>query len=250
MEASGNLALTNGVRMQLGAQSRASVFENRAVLEKGSAQVGSRDGYVVEAMGLKIAGDAGSRMRVGFTKDSRVEVASLFGTTNVRGENGVLLAAIPTGSGFTFAFQGGGPTAMRTGCLVYKNDHFLLQDDNTSEVLELSGTGLNANVGNHVEVTGSIGNTRPVVTPATVVMNVTNVTLKTAGGCLTVAGAMGASATPPAAAPAPVAGPVAPTVAKGGLSTGAKIGIAVAAIGGGAGAAIAASSGKKSSTSP
>jgi hypothetical protein len=243
-EASGNLALTNGVRMQLGAKSRASVFENRAVLEKGSTQVSNRDGYLVEAQGLKIAG---ARMRVALT-GGRVEVASLHGTTNVRGENAILLAAIPAGGALSFAFQQG---VTRTGCLVYKSDHFLLQDDNTSEVLELSGTGLNTNVGNHVEVTGSIANTRPVVSPATLVMNVSGVTLKTAGGCLTVASALSASATPPAATPV-TGGPAVPAATKAGLSTGAKVGIAVAVIGGGAGAAVAvaASSSKKASTSP
>jgi hypothetical protein len=247
-EASGNLALTNGVRMQLGAQSRASVFENRVVLEKGSTQVANRDGYLVEALGLKIASDAGARMKVALTSGGHIEVAALSGTTRVRGEGGVLLAAIPAGGGLTFAFQGGAATVMRTGCLVYKSDHFLLQDDNTSEVLELSGPGLSANVGNHVDVTGSIATARPVVSPATLVMNVSGVTLKTAGGCLTVASSLNASATPPAATPA--AGPAAPAAAKtGGLSTGAKVGIAVAVIGGGAGAAIALSSGKKSSTS-
>ena len=250
-EASGNLALTNGVRIQLGAQSRASVFESRAVLEKGSTQVTNRDGYLVEALGLKIAGDAGGRMRVALTSGARIEVASLDGTTRVRGEGGVLLAAIPAGGGLTFAFQGGAATVMRTGCLVYKSDHFLLQDDNTAEVLELSGPGLSANVGNHVNVTGSIGTAKPVVSPATLEMNVTGITLKTAGGCLTVASSLSASGTPPAVTPAtPGAGPAAPAAAKtGGLSTGAKVGIAVAVIGGGAGAAIAVSSGKKSSTS-
>ena len=247
-EASGNLALTNGVRMQLGAQSRASVFENRAVLEKGSTQVANRDGYLVEALGLKIAGTAGARMRVALTTGGRVEVASLLGTASVRSDSGVLLAAIPAGGGLTFAFQGGGPTVMRTGCLVYKSDHFLLQDDSTSEVLELSGAGLSTNVGNHVEVTGSMGAARPVVSPATLVMIVSGVTVKSLGGCLTAASALSASATPPAAAP--VAGPVAPAAAKTGLSTGAKVAIIVAVAGGGAGAAIAASSGKKSSTSP
>jgi hypothetical protein len=245
-EASGNLALTNGVRIQLGAQSKASVFENRAVLEKGAAQVSGNDVFLVEAPGLKIAG---AGMRVVFVGPG-VEVASLRGTTNVRGENGVLMAAIPAGGVLSFAFQ---QNATRTGCLVYKMDHFLLQDDNTSEVLELSGSGLSANVGNHVDVTGSITTTRPVVSPATVVMSVSGVTLKAAGGCLTVASSLSASATPPTTAPATTTpGPAsAGGAAKaGGLSTGAKVGIAVAVAGGAAGAAIAASSGKKGSTSP
>jgi hypothetical protein len=250
-EASGNLALTNGVRMQMAAQSRASIFESHAVLEKGSTQVANtlanRKAYVVETSGLKIAGDAGSRMRVALTTDGRVEVASLNGTTNVRNETGVLLAAIPAGTGLSFGFQGAGTTTTRTGCLLYKSNRFILRDDNTSEVIEVSGTGLGPNVGNHVEVTGSVSNTRPVVTIATLAMNVTNLTLKTSGGCLTVASDLDASATPPATTPASAAPTQAAT--KGGLSTGAKIGIAVAVIGGGAGAALAVSSGKKSSTS-
>ena len=141
--------------------------------------------------------------------------------------------------------------------MVYKNGRFLLQDQTTQEVIELSGPDLAANVGNRVEVRGAASSARLGVVPATSVMTVAAVAPQSQGGCLSVAAALDARTDVQAAgapgAPTPAAAKTPPTstpapAARTGMSTGAKIAIVAAVAGGGAGAALALSGGKKSTS--
>lgn len=95
----------------------------------------------------------------------------------------------------------------RAGCLVYKDGGFLLQVEDSPEVLQLNGPDLAANVGNRVEVTGARATAAPTVQPATGVLDVTSVAPRTAGGCLTVAAALNAQTSVPPAPATPGAKP-------------------------------------------
>jgi hypothetical protein len=88
-------------------------------------------------------------------------------------------------------------TVTHTGCLLAKDGHFIQQDENTQEVVEIRGPDLGVNVGNRVQVTGRASTTRPVVPIATSVVDVTSVSPRSQGGCLTVASTLGADANPP-----------------------------------------------------
>ena len=251
--ASSEVALRSGVKLQLGAASRARVWENRASLEKGVGQMAGSASYEIDAAGLRIRSASGSvRLRV--VVAGRVEVASFAGTARVVNGAGLLLASIPAGHAMSFAMQAGTTGAVtRTGCLLYKDGQFILQDENTQEVVELSGTGLAPNVGNRVEITGTATAVKPAVSIATLEVNVSGVVQKSQGGCLSVAAALEAQADVPAGAPVGSAPPTAAPASNpggGGLSKGVKIGIAAAIAGGGAAGAAIALAGKKSSTSP
>jgi hypothetical protein len=146
-------------------------------------------------------------------------------------------------------------TVTRTGCMVYKDGRFLLQDQTTQEVIELNGPDLATNVGNRVDVRGTVATARPTIPVATVVLNVASVAPRAQGGCLSVASALDARTDVPATAAAPATGPAKPaqpvpqpSAQGGGLSTGAKVAI-IAGVGGGAGAGIYFAT-KKKSTSP
>ncbi len=252
--ASSELALRNGVKVQLGASSKARVFANRAVLERGTGQVAAPASYEIDAAGLRIDAQ-GARVRVGIT--DRIEVVSFSGAPRVMTQAGVLLAAVPAGRAMSFAMQAGSSGIVtRTGCLLYKDGHFILQDENTQEVAELRGSNLAPDTGNRVTITGTASPDRPSVSPATLVVNVTVVKQQSAGGCLSVASLLGAKTEAPsgagaASSPQAAAPPATPAAGGGGgLSAGAKTAIIVGIAGGaGAGAAIALA-GKKSSTSP
>ena len=219
--ASSELALRNGVKVQLGAASRARIWQNQIVLEKGAAQLAAPGSFEVRVL-----------------------------------NNANLIRAPFKG---TAAFQAAPGQTVHVGCLVYKDGRFLLQDQTTQEVIEVSGADLAANVGNRVEVRGA-SSTRAATAPATSTMNAASIALQAQGGCLSVAATLDAKTEVPApAGPAsagakPIAPAPSPTPAKApavhtGMSTGAKVGIAVAVAGGGAGAALALAGGKKS-TSP
>jgi len=215
--ASSELALRNGVKVQLGAESRAQIWQNRLVLEKGAAQLAAP------------------------------------GTFEARVLNHANLIRAPFRGVAMQAAQG---QAVHTGCMVYKDGRFLLQDQNTQEVVELAGPDLAPNVGNRVEARGAASSTRPSVAPATSVMNVVAIAPQSQGGCLSVAAALNARTDAPAAGGAPnpaeakATAPTTPETAvhKAGMSTGAKIAIVAAIGGGGAGAALALKGSKKSTS--
>ncbi len=245
-EASSELALSNGVKIQLAAGSSARVWKGRLELERGTGQVTGPSTFQVGAGGMTVDG---LRYRVGL-QEARLEVASLTGDARVRGSLGNLLAAVPAGRNMNFAMQ---QVVTRAGCLVYKAPGYIMQVDDSAEVVQLTGNALTQNVGNRVEITGTASATAPTVSPATTLISVNTIAVRATGGCLTTAAALNAQTTvpsgvPTATTPAPTA-PQSPAATSGGMSTGAKVAIVAAIGGGGAGAALALG-GKKKSTSP
>jgi hypothetical protein len=214
--ASSEMALRNGVKVQLGAGSRAQIWQNRLVLEKGAAQLAAPGSFEVRVL-----------------------------------NHANLIRAPFKGSVAMQAAQG---QTVHVGCMVYKDGRFLLQDQTTQEVIELSGPDLAANVGNRVEARGAASSAKPGVVPATSVMNIASIALQAQGGCLSVAASLNARTDVPAGGgpnPAEAKGPAPASqepVAHKGMSTGAKIAIVGAIAGGGAGAALAIGGGKKSTS--
>jgi len=251
--ASTELVLRGGVKIQLGAGSSARVYADRLALDSGVGQVAQAAPFEVDAAGLKIRG-AGVRVVLG-KQDKTVEIAALTGVANVFGNAGVLLASIPAGRHMNYAFQAAQDgTLTRSGCMLYKDSRFIVQDDNTQEVVELAGNpqDLSKNLGNRVEIKGTASAAKPGVTVATSVLTVASVSPKSQGGCLVVASALNAQTQMPAvAAPAGAGGPGAPAPAAsgGGLSTGAKVAIIGGIAGVGVAAAVLLTESKKS-TSP
>ncbi len=255
-DASSKVVLRNGVRFELGGNSKARIWENRITVEKGVGLVSASPAFELNAAGLSIH-TASANGRVGVQIGRAVQVTALSGMVRVSSTSGLLLAALPAGRGMTFNMQAGSAGEVtRTGCMVSKDGHYILQDDQTQEVVELSGTqtmqqNFRQNIGNRVAVTGLPTSARPAVAVASSVIGVSKVDLRETGGCLSVAAALDASTNPPAAGStaAPSSAP-AQASGGGGLSTGAKVGIIVAiAAGAGVGAALALTH-SKSSTSP
>jgi hypothetical protein len=247
-ETPSELKLSNGVTVQLAAGSAARVYGNHLDLQRGAGNVASNSSYPVTVGSMTVEG---SRYRV-IHAGTRMEVAALTGNARVLSARGNVLGSIAAGRSLSFAMQ---QTITRTGCLLYKNTGFILQVDDSPEVLQLTGANLQTNLGSRVQITGIPSAQIASISPATQVVAVGAVTLESTGGCLTAAAALTAQTSMPAvagpgAAPAATgAGNAAPPVLKSGMSTGAKVGI-VGAIGGGAAGAALALGGKKTSTSP
>jgi hypothetical protein len=228
------------------------VFADRLTLDRGVGQVTAAAPFEIDTAALRIQG-AGVRVGVGETVEvaalngvARVTAVAMTDFAKVAGQGGLLLATILPGQRMSFAPQAA--SVKRNGCLLYKDNHFILQDDNTQEVVELSGENLAPNVGNRVEVTGTASTVKPTVSIAASVMNVSGVAPRAQGGCLVAASTLDARTEMPQPGAAPAA---TQTAAKtGGMSTGAKAAIWIAVIGGGAGAGIAVLESSKKSTSP
>jgi hypothetical protein len=244
--ASSEVGLRSGAKLQLGKDSRVRILSNRVVMEKGIGQISAPESFEVDAANLRIHSDGRLRVNIG----ENVQIASLMGNARVFSASGMLLAAIPAGRTMSFGPQAANGSVTRTGCLMFKDNHYILQDENTQEVVELSGgQNLKEQLGNRVEITGAASSSKPAVSIATLLVSVAAMTPKSSGGCLSIANNLGAQTE--AATPATNSAEPAAQTAKtgGGMSTGVKVAIIVAVAGGGAGAAIALAS-KKSSTSP
>ncbi len=242
--ASSEIALRNGAKLQLGKDSRARILSDRVVIEKGIGQVLAPESFEVNAANLRIHTNGRLRVNLG----QGIEVASLMGSTRVSSASGILLAAIPAGRSMSFSPQAANGTITRSGCLLFKDNHFIMQDENTQEVVEVTGQNFAPQVGNRVAISGTASSAKPSVNIATLLVNVATLTPKSSGGCLSVASTLNAQTEVPNAAANP-AQPAAEAAKTGGMSTGAKVAIIVAIAGGGAAAAIVLAS-KKSSTSP
>jgi hypothetical protein len=133
--------------------------------------------------------------------------------------DGVLIAKLDRGREMAFEPQESGAAALTkvSGILALKDGKFIVVDRITNVTMQLQGAGLEAEVGNLVEVTGTVDSAAPTVAGASQIINVTSIKRLTKGARLA-AGAAGAGA-------AGAAGAGAAGAAAGGLSTGAVVAI-------------------------
>lgn len=239
--AAGQLDLNNGAKLQLGANSRGKIYQDRLVLEQGEGQFrpGQKSQFGFEAKSLRIIpADSNSIAHVSMVGSRRVHVSALRGSFRITNANGITVAALAAGRALEFEppQAGASAPARMSGCVVNQNGRFFLTDETTNVTVELRGANLAAQVGNKVEITGS---QLPGVTPAAPAYNeagqVVQVSaLKTVSkkcslptGAIAAAGAAGGAAAGGAAAGAAAAG--AAGAAAAGVSTAVVAGVVVAA---------------------
>lgn len=230
-EASSRLRLRNGTRVELAAGSRAAVFQNRTLLEKGFGEFRAASTYEIEARGLRISSARGmSIVRVRLDGENTVLVAALNGPARVFKTSGPLIANVTAGATLRFEPQAQPESAARmSGCLLRKAGRFILVEQTANVVVELRGDAaqLSAQLGNRVEIQGVVDASGPPAEGASQVVRVSVLEEIGPGGCVAAAQGVGAELPTRASVPATVAKP---------KHTGAVIaGVAVA----GAGAAIA-----------
>ncbi|MGA2593591.1 MAG: hypothetical protein ABSH32_27055, partial [Bryobacteraceae bacterium] len=168
------LQLHNGVKLRLAAESRARVYESRLLLEKGIGQLESLN-YRIEAAGLRVTADApGATARVQLTGPNRVVVAARAGSVRVANSEGILVARLSSGREMAFEPQEGGAATVTkvSGVLALKDGKFILVDQTTNVTIELRGEGLEAELGNRVEITGTADTAIPSVAGASQLINV------------------------------------------------------------------------------
>jgi hypothetical protein len=210
--------LTGGARLSLSEDSRAKLYSDRIILEKGETSLENGVGFHLEALGLTIRpGRAISTGRIGLLGSNRVRVAALTGSFRVLNARGVLVANVAAGSALAFEPQSPAAAAMThiTGTLTRQAGHFLLTDQVTHVTVEVTGQGLQAQVGQVVQVTGTLNASATPVAGASQVIAATSV--QTVGAAAS-GGAAGGSTGGAAAAGA------------GGAAAGAGIGIGVTTI--------------------
>ncbi len=158
-DAVSSLLLSSGAEYQLGPQSQARIFEDKLVLDRGTAELlnGGHGSLAVGLVSIR-AGEGGSLLRVTRSSEGFSEVAALRGAASLYSPSGELIASIPTGLGLAFDPQSAGaaPPVKIHGLVRVDNGRYFLTDCQSGKAMELTGEDLGRWVGKAVEVSGSI----------------------------------------------------------------------------------------------
>jgi hypothetical protein len=152
------MSLRNGIRFELSAQSRAQVFENRAVLERGASQIHASGGYPIQVNSLSVVPvGPSSTIRVFRASASKLHVSAVTGQAEVHNSSGLLIAKVFPGSSLDFDQQpagAAGPTKV-SGRLQKQDGRYIVTDVTTKTTVELQGENLENSVGHCIAATGS-----------------------------------------------------------------------------------------------
>jgi hypothetical protein len=174
--ANSHMDLATGAKVSLGAESKGKFYGDRMILERGEGQLEKASNFRFEARGLTIQPETGNASaRVALRGTAHVQLAVLTGSFRVLNAKGMLVANVGLGHSIDLEPQTADAITRLTGTLRVMSGHYLLTDETTNVTVELSGTGLTKEVGNRVEVTGSMDPTATPVTDATQFVKVTSV---------------------------------------------------------------------------
>ncbi|MBK5290706.1 MAG: hypothetical protein JJE04_03295 [Acidobacteriia bacterium] len=247
------LGLASGASFQLSPNSRARLHHSRLVLERGFADVLPGKASTIEARSLLITpASSDSRGRIALRGANLVRVAAASGAFRVYNASGVLISRLEPGDALEFEpqDQGPAPPSSAFGCVLKKDNKFVIFDQSTRLTVELQGAGIEKEWGNRVQANGTARSTGQPGTATTQVLFVTSLTRLETGGCSEVASALNAQLpnqpAPSTANPAtPTSVSTAPPATKStGMSAGTKVAIVAAVAGGGGAAAYLATQGK------
>jgi hypothetical protein len=181
----GNLVETTAARsviqladaqITLAPDSRARIYRDHTVLEKGSGLVKDGARHVIEAATLRITPSVrDSVVQIEITDPSRITVAVRGGPAEVRNSSGVLAASLRPGMALAFDSGAAAPTAVKmTGIIEARSGAYFLTDETTNVTVKLEGNDVSKYVGKNVEITGSsISDANPVAGASQVVRALT-----------------------------------------------------------------------------
>ena len=152
------LSLKNGIRFDLAAQSRAQVYDNHAVLERGASQMHASSGFAIQVNSLSvIPAVPSSTIRVVRSGASKLQVFAVTGEAEVHNARGLVIAKVVPGSSLDFDQpRAGAASATRvSGKLEKQYGRYTLTDVTTKTIVELQGDNLEKSVGHCIAATGS-----------------------------------------------------------------------------------------------
>jgi hypothetical protein len=232
-EVPAKLRLASGAAVWLDVASRADVFQDHLLLQKGRAQLDGGLAFRIEAGTLRVAlASPGSRAMVSMRDSGAVQVGALNGAVQVRNAQDVMVAQVDPGRPVELRPDSDGASLV-TGCVSKLGKSMVLQDEVSGVTVELRGKGLNNYLGKRIQVTGAAVGSGATAAAQQVIQASALKVLGT-GCAASLAASTGAAATGSRNRPAAVS----PGAASG--ASGASTGISVpAAVLGGVGVAAA-----------
>lgn len=153
--APGRLQLYKGQKVVVGDHSQVKVYGDRLVLDKGTTQIAGSPNYSLEALGMRVA-PSNNAQAVVKIENSKLLVAALNGPVSVSNAAGVPLASVVSGRSLSFQpTSKTDATSTMRGTVAKENGHFYLPDEMSGLKVELTGKGLENEVGRRISVTGS-----------------------------------------------------------------------------------------------
>jgi hypothetical protein len=148
----------NAGQITLEPDSRAKVYEDHTVLERGAGLLRDAGKHVFEAASLRIAPVAGDAIiQVDVEGPGRISVSARRGGALVRNSGGVLVASLRAGTELEFDTQAGASMAVKiTGVLEVRNGNYFVTDGTSRLTFQLQGADLAKHVGKRVTISGSV----------------------------------------------------------------------------------------------
>jgi hypothetical protein len=167
----------NGMRITMSPDSRAKLFRDHTVFEKGTGVVTDAEKHVIEAATLRIyPATKSTLLQIEMSAPNHVAVAARNGSAEVRNGAGVLVAKLNAGMALAFDPQAGAATAVKMMGTVKEIDgKFFLTDATNNVTVELLGTDLAKYAGKTVEITGSTIPGATAIAGASQVVQVTEI---------------------------------------------------------------------------
>jgi hypothetical protein len=165
------LQISGEVRIVVDARSRARVYQDHLVLEKGRVQLDSGKDYRIEARTIRVLlSKPGARAVVTAGMSGEVEVAALGAAVRVANAEGVAVANVAAGHAVELRLGQTSEASVLTGCVVKEGASYTLRDDVSAVTVELRGQEVASQVGQRVQVTGAIVPAQRALAPADQVM--------------------------------------------------------------------------------
>jgi len=177
------LELLGGVRVVVDAQSRGRVFGSHLLLEAGRAQIERGADYKIEALSLRVSqASPAAKAAVTVQDGGAVEVGAPQGDVNVTNQEQVLVARVSEGRSVQLKPQQAASSEFAlTGCVSRLTSSFM-RDEVSGVVVELRGADVHKQIGNRVEITGTLSPMVRAAAPAAQAVQV--LSTKTLGtGC-------------------------------------------------------------------
>ncbi len=156
--AGSQLEIPKEMKASLGASSRAQVFRDHMILEKGDSQLSGSARYWVQARGLRIRSlDSAAVATVSLRGDKQVLVMAQGGPVRIANAEGVAIAWVKEGRTLQLEPPSPGAAATAstlTGCMQRIDGHYFVVDQTTGVKVEVKGPGFEQEIGNQVTVTG------------------------------------------------------------------------------------------------
>jgi len=153
-EVPAKLQLAGGASVWLDVVSRADIFQDHLLLQKGRAQLDGGAAFRIEAGTLRVAlALPESRAMVSVRDSGSVQVGALSGEVQVRNGQDVMVARVDPGRPVELRPDTGGASLV-TGCVSRLGKSLVLQDEVSGVTVELRGKELNNYLGKRIQVNG------------------------------------------------------------------------------------------------